>query len=220
MYSHPCKGWLGTTIDSDSTIALVSLKHMDDHEPYFNIEIPQHIKEFVQNHASLSSMGQLWDKILKLDSSPSFSCHSIYQIYHNLHKQKWQCDADEFKSTKILVEEASKEHPTGTEKGFIWRVDEIRLSDESEYSAIAFCMVEVLQKFGVHIRELSLDSACKNTNGSGYEVYAVLGEEVWDIKASITLTKKDLSEINAFLDMYPEAEYQLCFWHALDAVWK
>jgi hypothetical protein len=66
-----------------------------------------------------------------------------------LHKQKWQGNADEFKSAKILVEEASKEHPTGTEKGFIWRVDEIRLPNKPEYSAIAFCMVEVLQKFGV-----------------------------------------------------------------------
>jgi len=91
-----------------------------------------------------------------------------------------------------------------------------------------------------------------NTNGSNYEVYALLGEvygsgcplgylllhsdgesggkerfitellshfnEKWDIKAIITLTDKDFSEINAFLAVYPNAKHQLCFWHCLRAI--
>lgn len=40
----------------------------------------------------------------------------------------------------------------------------------------------------------------------------------WKIKAIITLTDKDISEINAFLAVYPDAKHQLCFWHCLRAI--
>ena len=43
-------------------------------------------------------------------------------------------------------------------------------------------------------------------------------KETWKLRALITLTDKDLSEINAFLAVYPEAKHQLCFWHCLRAV--
>ena len=40
----------------------------------------------------------------------------------------------------------------------------------------------------------------------------------WLPNVKITLTNKDLSEINAFLTVYPEAKHQLCFWHCLQAI--
>ena len=43
-------------------------------------------------------------------------------------------------------------------------------------------------------------------------------KDTWNLRALITLTDKDLSEINAFLGVYPEAKHQLCFWHCLRAV--
>jgi len=43
-------------------------------------------------------------------------------------------------------------------------------------------------------------------------------KDTWNLCALITLTDKDLSEINAFLTVYPEAKHQLCFWHCLRAV--
>jgi hypothetical protein len=43
---------------------------------------------------------------------------------------------------------------------------------------------------------------------------------VWKVRAIITLTDKDWSEINAFLAEYPDAKHQLCFWHALRALKK
>ena len=97
-------------------------------------------------------------------------------------------------------------------------------------------------------------SLAGNTNGSNYEVYALLGEisgsgcplgylliksdqngaaggkerylrkllehfrERWRIKASITLTDKDMSEINAFLAEFPTVKHQLCFWHCLRTI--
>lgn len=40
----------------------------------------------------------------------------------------------------------------------------------------------------------------------------------WHIRAIITLSDKDHSEINACLKVFPEAKHQLCFWHCLRAV--
>ena len=93
-----------------------------------------------------------------------------------------------------------------------------------------------------------------NTNGSNFEVYALLGEvsgsgcplgyllvqsshggevgakeryiqqllkhfqRTWKITPIITLTDKDMSEINACLASFPSAKHQLCFWHCLRAI--
>jgi hypothetical protein len=43
-------------------------------------------------------------------------------------------------------------------------------------------------------------------------------KDTWNIHAIITLTDKDLSEINAFREVYPDAKHQLCFWHCLRAI--
>lgn len=43
-------------------------------------------------------------------------------------------------------------------------------------------------------------------------------KEAWALKPIFTLTDKDMSEINAFLDVFPSAKHQLCFWHCLRAI--
>ncbi|KAG6824369.1 hypothetical protein H0H92_007079 [Tricholoma furcatifolium] len=40
----------------------------------------------------------------------------------------------------------------------------------------------------------------------------------WDIRPIVTLTDKDIAEINAFRTVYPDAKHQLCFWHCLRAI--
>jgi hypothetical protein len=40
----------------------------------------------------------------------------------------------------------------------------------------------------------------------------------WNFRPLFTLTDKDLSEINAFLKVFPNAKHQLCFWHCLRAI--
>ncbi|KAJ7026510.1 hypothetical protein C8F04DRAFT_890657, partial [Mycena alexandri] len=111
-------------------------------------------------------------------------------------------------------------------------IEPIPLTPQSGFTAIAFALPKLLREVGGRVRELSLDSAW-NTNGSRYEVYALLGEvygsgmplgyllvqstpessaggkekiicqllrhfrDVWKVRALITLTDKDWSEINA-----------------------
>ncbi|KIL55523.1 hypothetical protein M378DRAFT_17871 [Amanita muscaria Koide BX008] len=54
-------------------------------------------------------------------------------------------------------------------------VEPITLPDVPGFTAITFSLPNVLRKWGGQLREFSLDSAW-NTNKSGYEVYALLGE--------------------------------------------
>ena len=42
----------------------------------------------------------------------------------------------------------------------------------------------------------------------------------WNIWPLFTLSDKDLSEINAFRHVWPNADYQLCYWHVLRALKK
>jgi MULE transposase domain len=193
---------------------------------------------------------QLWDEVLKSDPTPSYSRKAIYQLWSDQTCKNWKRDPDEVKSAKILLDEASK--PQLGQKG-LYVVQPIPLHEEPGFTAIAFALPEVLRQWGGRIREVALDSAW-NTNGSRFEVYALLGEiygsgcpmgyiliqtsdekeaggkeryltellsyfkTTWKIKALVTLTDKDISEINAFLKVYPEAKYQLCFWHCLRAL--
>ncbi|KAF8224842.1 hypothetical protein L208DRAFT_1425713 [Tricholoma matsutake] len=184
-----CHGWLFITVTEGSNIVNVKFQHKDDHVPYWNID--------------------LWDEVLKSDPTPAFSRKAVYHLWSNQICKTWKRDPDELKSAKILLDEASKPQ---------------------------------LGRKGLYV--VALDSAW-NTNGSRFEVYALLGEiygsgcpmgkeaggkehylteiisyfkGTWKMKAIITLTDKDLSEINAFLKVYPEAKHQLCFWYCLHAV--
>jgi hypothetical protein len=59
-----------------------------------------------------------------------------------------------------------------------------------------------------------------DSGGKGWFIEKLLShfKHAWDIQPIITLTEKDLSEINAFLKVYPDVKHQLCFWHCLWAI--
>lgn len=42
--------------------------------------------------------------------------------------------------------------------------------------------------------------------------------EKWKLKAAVTLSDKDKSEIPALRTVFPDAKHQLCFWHVLRAI--
>ena len=53
MYTFECRGWLHITIMDDTDIALVKYNHEDDHVPYWDVEIPLDIKEFISNNVQM-----------------------------------------------------------------------------------------------------------------------------------------------------------------------
>jgi hypothetical protein len=133
-------------------------------------------------------LSKLWDEILKTHLKPTFTKKAIFQIWSKIDSQNWKRDEDELKSAKMLLEEARKPGKHG-----LYTVEPIPLHEEDGLTAIAFALPDILRKFGGRVRELSLDSTCEfserysrsnklltlvvgNTNGSRYEVYALLGE--------------------------------------------
>lgn len=62
------------------------------------------------------------------------------------------------KSAKILLEEA-KSNP---KKPVLYDVTPVPLMEECGVTALAFALPEMLRKFGGHICELALDSACES----------------------------------------------------------
>lgn len=75
-----------------------------------------------------------------------------------MSSKEWKRDPDQVKSAKILLDEAFTN--SSTDKN-TYSVEPIPVHDEPGFIAIAFCLPEVLRKWGGKIRELSLDSACK-----------------------------------------------------------
>lgn len=59
MDTHNCAGWLNIIITDELDHAIVSLRHELDHQPYWNIELPQNIKDFIHEHAHLSLTTQV-----------------------------------------------------------------------------------------------------------------------------------------------------------------
>ena len=49
-----CKGWLHITITNLSDTAFVKIDHHDDHVPYFPIDIPQDVVDFITDNAKMT----------------------------------------------------------------------------------------------------------------------------------------------------------------------
>jgi len=47
MDTFQCGGWLHITVMDGGDDVLVKLKHLDDHVPYWTIDVPEEIQSFV-----------------------------------------------------------------------------------------------------------------------------------------------------------------------------
>ncbi|KAI0042579.1 hypothetical protein FA95DRAFT_1636386 [Auriscalpium vulgare] len=168
MQVYDCKGWLFITLRASSDEAIIKLRHKEAHQPYWPIDIPDDVVKFVKKNTHLT-LTQIWSKILTMHPTPSFTRKSIYQMWARLDGQKWKRDPDELKSARIILQEALEDGGHG------YAVEEVPLTEEPGLVSISFVLPDLLRKWGGRVREISLDSAW-NTNGSRYEVYALLGE--------------------------------------------
>jgi hypothetical protein len=82
-------------------------------------------------------------------------------MWAEINSTEWKRDPDELKSAKILLEEFGRSEidPT-TGKKPLYSVESIPLVEEAGFTAIAFCLPQILREVGGRVRELSLDSAC------------------------------------------------------------
>lgn len=53
MDAFKCSGWLHITLFDSGTVGWISMKHLDDHIPYFRIDLPDDVKAFVRDNLKL-----------------------------------------------------------------------------------------------------------------------------------------------------------------------
>lgn len=54
MSTFACRGWLHITITDQSNVALVKIDHHNDHIPYFPIDIPPEVKQYVHDNTNMT----------------------------------------------------------------------------------------------------------------------------------------------------------------------
>ncbi|KAJ7488214.1 hypothetical protein FB451DRAFT_1025329, partial [Mycena latifolia] len=161
MDAFKCHGWLHVTVNDFDSIAFVKIVHHEDHVPYWSIDVPADVVEFVHQNPKLTPT-QLWDEILKTYPRPLFTCQAIYAMWAEANAMEWKRDPDELKSANILLEEFTSPAPGSGWAEPLYSVEPIPLTPQSGFTAIAFALPKLLREVGGRIRELSLDSACKH----------------------------------------------------------
>ncbi|TRM55826.1 hypothetical protein BD626DRAFT_415300, partial [Schizophyllum amplum] len=172
MTTFDCDGWLHITVWVIGTAAVVKMKHENDHIPYWRIDVPEKVQEFVRDNAKMTPQ-QLWTQILKKFPNPNYERQSIYRLWADEDRKLWRRHVDEKISAQQLLDEASRVQYN--EESGEYGVQSIALPSIEGIDALAFSLPDVLRRWGSQIREIALDSAW-NTNGSRYEIYGVLGE--------------------------------------------
>ncbi|KAJ7679519.1 hypothetical protein DFH06DRAFT_974484, partial [Mycena polygramma] len=54
MDTFQCHGWLHITVNDSDSIAFVKISHADDHVPYWCIDVPADVMEFVRANPKLT----------------------------------------------------------------------------------------------------------------------------------------------------------------------
>ncbi|KAF7779001.1 hypothetical protein Agabi119p4_3346 [Agaricus bisporus var. burnettii] len=162
MPRFDCHGWLHMTLHINSPSTFIKITHQDHHVPYYCIDVPKEVQNYVLENLDMTPQ-QLWGRILTKIHKPNFSQRAIYYLWSKHNSRKWTLDSDELQSAKSFLRT----------NGDV--VKEIPLHEEPGFKALAFSLPEILEKWGSRIREISLDSSWK-TNGSNFEIFALLGE--------------------------------------------
>ncbi|KAL1741820.1 hypothetical protein HDZ31DRAFT_44600, partial [Schizophyllum fasciatum] len=172
-----CDGWLHITIWESlealpEMAAWIKLKHENDHIPYWEIDVPDAIQNLVHGNPELRP-SQLWDIIVKDHGLPNYDRKSIYRLWAKQDQQNWRKHDDEKVSAEKLLQDAA--HVKWSPEKGVFRAERITLPTFDGVDAFAFSLPDAVCRWKEQIREVAIDSAW-NTNGSRYEVFALLGE--------------------------------------------
>ncbi|KIO32623.1 hypothetical protein M407DRAFT_51047, partial [Tulasnella calospora MUT 4182] len=251
MSAFECNGRVKITAGARTIAKYIDIvvSHEIDHVPYCYISLPSDMQDLIRNSPDRNP-SQIWKEVLKRYPTPTFTRDSVFQMWHDIAKQKWKSDVDEITSARNLLKKGA--NPGGLGQ---YCFEEIRFEEPEGMSVIGFSIPGMIEKWISRIREAAMDSAW-GTNRAGYEVFALLAEaygsglplgyllvkstsmpavgtkrraleeflkhfrDRWGLNVKVTLSDKDWSEIGACQDIFPDAKHQLCFWHCLRAVKK
>jgi len=96
-------------------------------------------------------------KILKNHHPIQFTRKSAFNIWQHVNQHKWHLDCDPVKSAQKVLEHAAGETLIS---GSPW-VTTIPIKNQEYYEGLTFAVLDILWKWGSHIREVLMDSSCK-----------------------------------------------------------
>lgn len=79
----------------------------------------------------------------------------MYHFWHSRAQANWRTDADELKSAAALLELGSEAGKLGP-----YRFERIAIEVPEGFSAFAFAIPEMMDRWKARIREVAIDSAC------------------------------------------------------------
>ncbi|KAJ7588953.1 hypothetical protein C8J56DRAFT_889708 [Mycena floridula] len=165
------------------------------------------------------------------NGKPGFARSSIYRLWAMENSKRWKCDEDEVKSARILLEEAAKlkdilgkaliktmvlqpslsHYQRLYENGAVRYVRSHSTLPTNRSSFKIFALLGKVYSSGLPLGYLLIQSNQGEAEGKERYISNVLAyfKKTWKIRAIITLTDKDWSEINAFLKNFPDAKHHI-----------
>ncbi|KAI5824594.1 hypothetical protein K523DRAFT_356711 [Schizophyllum commune Tattone D] len=91
MATYDCDGWLHITVWPSNYVAWIKLKHEKDHVPYWSIDVPEDVQDYVRQNPRLKPH-QLWDWVLKEHGAPHYDRKAIYRLWAAEDQKLWKRD--------------------------------------------------------------------------------------------------------------------------------
>ncbi|KAJ7934730.1 hypothetical protein B0H13DRAFT_1591382, partial [Mycena leptocephala] len=153
MDMFECGGWVNIWASPEESDCFVRIRHLDCHQKYVCIDVPEDVKKFIAENAKLRAP-QLWKEILKIYPGPNFTQKAVYNYWFKQQQaSRRRCD-DEFESAKTLLEEFGNDP--------LHKLESIPMPESDGFRALGFVFPSVLRKWDGVIREVALDSTCKS----------------------------------------------------------
>ncbi|KAI0348907.1 hypothetical protein OH77DRAFT_1465898, partial [Trametes cingulata] len=231
-----CSGWMHLTLDQNSDVVGLSMKHAQEHVAYVDVELPEKWKDYIRQYARTLNPGKV--RLLKTQ----YFANAVYYYWHIVTREEWRLADSPFKSAQMFVQQKGKEHCIAL----------LEVETEPGVEVLAFYVTDFMQAWAKNTQELAMDSTW-NTNGGNFELFAAVADangaglplafifirtsdgaapgakqtvlerflaalKARGVYPEFTLTDKDWSEINAMNANWPDAKHQLCFWHGVRAI--
>jgi hypothetical protein len=164
MERFECSSKLTISTSLHERVLTIALQH-SYHIPYVDINLSTEVKEYIDEHISLSTPAEIYDGLRHANISGADSV-SRFQVYYRWQQSNcgtWRRDKDSWASAQKLLSESEK--------------DDVQFSEfrSGNVRALGIFFQSSIQPLKNSAKELAMD-ATFGTNHSGMDLYAVLAE--------------------------------------------